>query len=202
MRSFVIFLILPVLVLVSLLAFAGEFHTNTEKKFPDAQSSDVSSLTAAAESGDVNAQNALGLMYYLGRNVRRDYAIAFKWFRMAAETGDSYGQAGVGTIFRNEPPNYAQQYFWFSLAARDTKDQVSKNFAVSAATHLTQPEKAAIDKLLIAWVPQKGSATPEVPPIGTPQPDTCTAYKQDAASYRACQDRAEKINRLKQETNQ
>ena len=37
-------------------------------------------LRPLAERGDASAQNNLGLMYYNGQSVRRDYTEAVKWF--------------------------------------------------------------------------------------------------------------------------
>ena len=42
----------------------------------------------AAAEGDRNAQYNLGLMYEIGRGVRRDRAEATRWYSLAAEQGD------------------------------------------------------------------------------------------------------------------
>ncbi len=44
----------------------------------------------AAEEGDAFAQASLGLMYYDGEGVPKDYQEAAKWYRMAAEEGDAF----------------------------------------------------------------------------------------------------------------
>ncbi|KGB92594.1 tetratricopeptide repeat protein [Burkholderia cepacia] len=41
----------------------------------------------AAEQGDANAQNNLGLMYENGQGVRKDDAEAARWYRLAAAQG-------------------------------------------------------------------------------------------------------------------
>ncbi len=41
------------------------------------------------EQGDAAAQISLGVMYEYGEGVTQDYAEAMKWYRLAAEQGDS-----------------------------------------------------------------------------------------------------------------
>ena len=48
---------------------------------------DVARLRAAAERGDPDGRNGLGVRYRDGRGVARDDAEAVRWFRKAAEQG-------------------------------------------------------------------------------------------------------------------
>ena len=47
---------------------------------------------AKAEQGDAGAQNSLGLCYYLGRGVAKDYDQAVNLWRKGADQGDAYAQ--------------------------------------------------------------------------------------------------------------
>ena len=47
---------------------------------------------AKADQGDVQAQNYLGLCYYFGRGVAKDYAQAVNLWRKGANQGDAYAQ--------------------------------------------------------------------------------------------------------------
>lgn len=46
-------------------------------------------FSEAAEQGDTRAQTRLGVCYYEGKGVPKDYAKAFNWFRKAAEQGSN-----------------------------------------------------------------------------------------------------------------
>jgi TPR repeat protein len=41
-----------------------------------------------ADQGDSNAQNNLGVLYYIGQGVPQDYVRAHMWFNLAAAGGD------------------------------------------------------------------------------------------------------------------
>lgn len=49
-----------------------------------------------ARAGHVDAQHLLGLMYYMGRGVARDYRQAMLWHRKAADQGKADAQYVVG----------------------------------------------------------------------------------------------------------
>ena len=51
-----------------------------------------------AEQGNALAQSALGLMYYEGRGVTRDYLEAVEWYRKAAEQGNAWAQNNLGVM--------------------------------------------------------------------------------------------------------
>ena len=53
-----------------------------------------------AEQGDADAQALLAVVYYNGRGVRRDYAEALRWARLAAEQGNARGQGLLGAAYR------------------------------------------------------------------------------------------------------
>ena len=53
---------------------------------------DIETLRKAAEQGDADAQTALGMRYYTGDGVPKDYAEAVKWYHKAAEQGHAIAQ--------------------------------------------------------------------------------------------------------------
>ena len=69
----------------------------------------------AAETGNADAQNALGVMYSNGN------AEAVKWARLAAETGNADAQNAFGVVMYSNgmgiPQDYAEAVKWFRLAA-------------------------------------------------------------------------------------
>jgi TPR repeat protein len=56
-------------------------------------------VTPLAKAGHADAQHLLGLMYYMGRGVARDYKQALTWHRKAAEQGQADAQYVVGAMY-------------------------------------------------------------------------------------------------------
>jgi uncharacterized protein len=56
-------------------------------------------VTPLAKAGHADAQHLLGLMYYMGRGVARDYKLALMWHRKAAEQGQADAQYVVGAMY-------------------------------------------------------------------------------------------------------
>jgi uncharacterized protein len=53
----------------------------------------------AAEQGNANAQNKLGLMYAFGIGTPKDGAQSLFWYRKAAEQGDASAQFAIGLMY-------------------------------------------------------------------------------------------------------
>ena len=73
-----------------------------------------------AKAGHADAQHLLGLMYYMGRGVVRDYAQALGWHRKAAEQGKADAQYVVGAMYYTGNAIEAdpkQAVTWFRKAA-------------------------------------------------------------------------------------
>ena len=67
-------------------------------------------ITPLAKAGNADAEHLLGLMYYMGRGVTRDYKQAFAWHLKAAEQGKvDPGQKIVCTVTGNglKDPDWA-----------------------------------------------------------------------------------------------
>lgn len=56
-------------------------------------------LRPLAEQGNAVAQGALGVMYYKGQGVPRDYEEALRWFLKAAEQGNALAQRHAGVMY-------------------------------------------------------------------------------------------------------
>jgi len=81
---------------------------------------DRKSFEAAAEQGDVDAQNNMGWLYFKGNGVPQDYETAFKWYRLAAEQGHIGAQNNMGWLYFNGngvPQDYGAALKWYKLAA-------------------------------------------------------------------------------------
>jgi TPR repeat protein len=58
-----------------------------------------SELSAAAKTGNADAEQLLGHMYYMGQGVEQDFAQALKWYRKAAAKDMAESQYVIGTMY-------------------------------------------------------------------------------------------------------
>lgn len=89
----------------------------------------VAELEPLAESGDQNAQHALGLIYYLGIAEDTDFDSATKWLKKAASQGNVESQQYLSLIYI-QLDNYDEAYVWTSLAAENGNKQAQLNLSV------------------------------------------------------------------------
>lgn len=90
------------------------------KPSPKVPTDDIAALHARAARGSARAQNDLGVMYAIGRGVRKDRAEAVRWFRMAAERGNALAQNNLGYAYaRGEGVrrDYAEAVRWYRKGA-------------------------------------------------------------------------------------
>ena len=77
-------------------------------------------ITPLARAGHADAQHLLGLMYYMGRGVARDYKQAFAWHHKAAQQGKADAQYVVGAMYYTGnavPQDQRHAVGWFRKAA-------------------------------------------------------------------------------------
>ena len=81
---------------------------------------DINALKKSAEQGDAKAQYNLGVCYYNGNGVEKDYQEAVKWWRKAAEQGDAKAQYNLGVCYSNGDgveKDYQEAVKWYRKAA-------------------------------------------------------------------------------------
>jgi len=81
---------------------------------------DSSACRTRAEHGEVKAENALGIIYSQGKEVRQDYAEAVRWYRKAADQGYAKAQYNLGNMYyygRGVPQDRAEAERWYQKAA-------------------------------------------------------------------------------------
>jgi len=74
-----------------------------------------------AEAGDSEAQNYLGIQYYMGLGVRRDWKQALKWYEKSAKQGHPQAQFNYGVMFHNgygANPDSVAAFMWYYAAYR------------------------------------------------------------------------------------
>ena len=74
----------------------------------------------AADQGNANAQNCLGVMYRNGYGVTKDDAKAVEWYQKAANQGDATAQNNLGHMYHDGygvPKDDAKALEWYQKAA-------------------------------------------------------------------------------------
>ena len=56
----------------------------------------------SANQGYTEAQYKIGLMYYKGQVVKKNFQKAFDWYSLAAEQGEMMAQSNLGHLYANE----------------------------------------------------------------------------------------------------
>ena len=88
-----------------------------ENKFEEA----MAELRPAAQSGNAEAEELIGIMYAMGLGVERDDMRAFDWYLRASLKGHPGAQSGIGWYYevgRGMPaPDLVRAYMWYVLSA-------------------------------------------------------------------------------------
>ena len=80
-------------------------------------------------------------MYGLGQGVERDYTEARKWYRLAADKGQSNALYSLGLIYKEGlgvKQNYSKALKWFLLAAEQGFPE-AKNVVQELEKYLADP---------------------------------------------------------------
>ena len=109
---------------------------------------DVVVCTIKAEKGDAEAQYNLGLMYYDGDDVAKDYKQAVKWFSKSADQGFAKAQYNLGYMYDNDQgveQNFEQALKWYRKAAEqnDVSAQINLGFMYSNGRGVAQDYQKA-----------------------------------------------------------
>ena len=105
----------------------GEQMKSVEQLYleKDNQDMEVKTLHMAAEQGDAEAQQQLGVRYKNGEGVIQNAKEAVKWYRKATEQGNVLAQYCLGECYFNGEgveQNYEEAVKWYRKAA-DQKDE-------------------------------------------------------------------------------
>ena len=120
------------------------------------ETTSVDQLLLAAQKGDPNAENALGLRYATGQGVKLSEAEAVHWFTKAAEQGYVPAQSKLGSLYysgRGVPQDLTRAYFWMAVA-RQGGDEASNALAPSVRARLTRAQATAIEADAARWAQQ------------------------------------------------
>ena len=100
-------------------------------------------LREAAEQGDIEAQNQLGVMYVQGKGVARDFEEAVMLFRQAAEREHAPAQKNLGQMYQlgqGVAQNHREAVKWNRRAAEqgDARAQYNLGAAYAEGSGVTQ----------------------------------------------------------------
>ena len=90
-------------------------------------------LVKSAETGDANAQCALGSFHYFGDGVTTDYKEAVKWLTKSAEQGNAVAQANLGACYyraKGVAQDYNEAVKWWTKSAEQGNAGAQANLAV------------------------------------------------------------------------
>jgi TPR repeat protein len=97
------------------------------------QPDDIAELKRKAGQGDAQAQSDLGLIYFSGRGLTRDYKLAVKWALKAAEQGNADAQCLLSVLYakgRGVPKDDKESTEWLRKAAE--QENVKAQFLLGA----------------------------------------------------------------------
>lgn len=83
-------------------AFAAYDFTKLEAAIETLTPQSVRTWEQKAGTGDMFAQNLIGIAYKCGMGVVRDHALSTKWFRKAAEQGEADAQFNLARLYGSE----------------------------------------------------------------------------------------------------
>jgi TPR repeat protein len=97
-----------------------------------------------AENGDAEAQNYLGIIYYLGLGTSRDYKKALEWYESAAKAGHADAQRNFADMInfgRGVQKDNYQAYKWYFAASQQGNKKAETQIAVIAASGNLSPNQ-------------------------------------------------------------
>jgi TPR repeat protein len=117
-------------------------------------------IAPPARAGNADAQHLLGLMYYTGHGVPRDYKKAFLWHHKAAEHGLPAAEYVVGAMYYTGnavPQDQVLAVSWFRKAAEQGHPEAQYALGLMYRYHVAGvPEDAVIAYMLWDLAAAKG----------------------------------------------
>jgi TPR repeat protein len=104
------------------------------------------------------AQYYLGMMYFKGQGVEKNYEEAGKWFRKAAENRLPQAQYKLAELYTDGegvPRDFEFAYIWYSVGAAH-KHKLSQNAVEKARTKLSKNELGEADKMVAEFIGKYG----------------------------------------------
>ncbi len=106
---------------LSILTLFISFFLIVNPAYSQESNSAIEQLIEKAESGDSAAQAKLALKYHNGKDVEKDYDMAYHWFHEAAEQDSGLAKYGIATMFEygtGRPASMEDAMYWYTEASR------------------------------------------------------------------------------------
>jgi len=123
-----------------------------------AMAADVIALRKLADSGDPQAQYALGSMYRYGQGVPLDYGETVNWWRKAADRGVVDAQFALGNLYAGGTGvamDGVRAFMWFDIVAsqsgNDWLSEIAHSNRDAVAGRMTSDDIARAQELAQAW---------------------------------------------------
>ena len=87
----------------------------------------------AADAGNANAMNNIGIMYNNGAGITQDYKNAMKWYKKAADAGNANAMNNIGIMYKNGEGvtrDYKNAMKWYKKAANIGNDNAMNNIGI------------------------------------------------------------------------
>ncbi len=120
-------------------------ETDPKKAFDSGDFETAFNLWAPlAENGDADAQNYLGILYYLGFGIQKDYKKALEWYERSARAGHADAQRNYGDMINfgrgMQKDNY-KAYKWYFAASQQGNERAKRQLDVIAASGNLTPNQ-------------------------------------------------------------
>jgi len=115
-------------------------------------------LPKAAQQGNPDAQNRLGILFMQGQGVTADDVQAAVWFSKAAEQGDGHAQANLAAFYqvgRGVQRDSIQTYKWYRLSEQTGGEDWSGELR-DLAKAMTPGEIAEAERMANEGRPHQG----------------------------------------------
>ncbi len=109
-----------------------------------------------AEEGDPEAQNYLGMIYYLGLHGHRDAVKAESWFEKAAKQKHASAQLNFGMMIENnatKPLDFVTSYMWYFAAGENGNKKAEKRIQHLVEHHrLFGTQRSYAEKQAVVYI--------------------------------------------------
>ena len=97
-------------------------------------------LRKAAEQGQADAQNLLGLHYYMGKGVIKDYVEAYKWINLSASQGNKIAEKSLGHLEKELSGEQIAEAQRLSREFKQRKTSILNKEVLSSGSATSQPK--------------------------------------------------------------
>jgi hypothetical protein len=112
------------------------YHNGGGKAHPRDYELAMKWLRLSADQGNVEAEDRVGLMYYLGEGVTQDYAEAVRWYKTAAKKGNAHAQWQLVEMYQKGigvPQDLAESKRWSQLGQHPGRSVLVARLLFAAA---------------------------------------------------------------------